>query len=127
MKKMLIAAAMGLALTFNAAPQVEAYSSSQAMAEEDSTYLGVSNATGWKCFILPDSISLDVDVVYATLKMVDGNNRARYLDYTFFLPPDAHTKVRFRNEDGFEGAIHPKATPIEWKMYVYIDEHYFKR
>ena len=73
MKKMLMAAALGLAIIFSA-PQAEAYEH----------FVGTSEATGWDCYVLTESIYREDDVTHVTLEMVTQNGNYRWLGYRFW-------------------------------------------
>ena len=116
MKKFLFAAIFGLTIVFATA---------QAQAAE--IFVGTSDATGWDCYVLTDSISYKEKnhmlVTHATLKMVDGYGKAHYLNYTFYDLNGDFNDVEFSNDQGFRGMATPQDTPIEWSMYTVCREY----
>ena len=75
-------------------------------------YVGNSPATGW-----------DMLITYATLKMVDENGNAQYLNYTFFDLDGDYVDVEFSNSQGYGGRATAQDTPIEWAMYTVIRDY----
>ena len=116
MKKFLLAAIFTLTIVFVSA---------QAQAAE--IFVGNSDATGWDCYVLTDSIRHKDEhrmfITYATLKMVDRDGSAHYLNYTFFDLDGDFDGVEFTNEQGFRGMVTPQDTPIEWSMYTVCREY----
>ena len=104
MKKMLMAAALGLALIFSA-PQAEAYEH----------FVGTSEATGWDCYVLTESIYREDDVTHVTLEMVTQNGNYRWLGYRFWYD-SSRDVMRFANDEGYSGIVNRYETPIEWEM-----------
>lgn len=83
-------------------------------------YVGTSNITGMKCFLMTHTISKLKDYsdggrFSARLKMV--GKKIQYLDYEFDIGTTGHT---FRNSDGYSGTVTPESTPIEWNICQYI-------
>ena len=70
-KKILAVAILGMALTFGG--KAEAYDH----------FVGTSEATGWDCYVMTETVERANDITYVTLKMVKGNGRVSYLDYRF--------------------------------------------
>ena len=96
-------------------------------AEAAEIFVGTSNATGWDCYVMTDSVRHKNEhrmlITYATLKMVNGNGVAQYLNYTFFDLDGDFNDVEFSNEQGFRGRATPNETPIEWAMYTVCREY----
>lgn len=95
--------------------------------EAAEVFVGTSPATGWDCYVLTDSVRHKNEhrmlITYATLKMVNGNGGAQYLNYTFFDLDGDFNDVEFSNEQGFKGRVIAKDTPIEWAMYTVIKDY----
>ena len=90
-------------------------------------YVGNSPATGWDCYVLTDSVRHKNEhrmlITYATLKMVDENGNAQYLNYTFFDLDGDYVDVEFSNSQGYGGRATAQDTPIEWAMYTVIRDY----
>lgn len=110
LKKFLAAAALSGILIFNTAPNT---------AEAYDHYVGTSNATGWECYVMTETIGRSNDTTFVTLKMVKQNGKVSYLDYRFWY--DSRSDVmRFSNDEGFSGIANKYETPIEWEMLQVI-------
>lgn len=106
-------AALGLALIFTAAPTAEAHDQ----------FVGTSNATGWDCYVITESISRDADgTTYATLKMVRRNGSVSYLGYRFWYD-SSRDVMRFASDEGYSGIANRYETPIEWEMVKVIRQY----
>lgn len=120
MKNILLAAIVGLIIC--AGVRVEAAD----------TYVGKSDATGWVCYIMTETIRChwegDTMISTATLKMCEGSGNGyvptHYLEYTFYDFRGQGVDVRFENSQGFEGVPDPDRTPIEWAMFEVIRKRY---
>lgn len=116
MKKILLAAIFGLTIVFVSA---------QAQAAE--IFVGTSDATGWDCYVLTDSIRHKDEhrmlITFATLKMIDSSGVAQYLNYTFFDLDGDFDGVEFSNDQGYRGMVTAQDTPIEWAMYTVCREY----
>lgn len=117
LKKFFITAIFGLTLVL-ASAQVEA----------EDVYVGKSDATGFVCYIMTETIECHWErnsmVSTATLKMTDDYGQDYYLDYTFH---DFHAQgidVRFKNSQNYSGEADPRLTPIEWAMFEVIRDRY---
>jgi len=110
LKKFLAAAALSGMLIFNTAPNT---------AEAYDHYVGTSNATGWECYVMTETVGRSNDTTFVTLKMVKPNGKVSYLDYRFWY--DSRSDVmRFSNDEGFSGIANKYETPIEWEMLQVI-------
>jgi hypothetical protein len=114
LKKFFPAAILTAALLFNAAPNT---------AEAREVYIGTSEATGWECYIITETIERFIQGDVAVLRMVKPDGSASYIRYNFNYDEDADV-VRFSNEAGYSGIVNKYETPIEWAMYQYIDDNY---
>ena len=100
-------------------------------AEAEAVFVGKSDATGFTCYILTDTIKChwedDTIVSTATLEMREGAGNGKlpthYLDYTFYYYPKYADEPRFENSQGYSGIANPYDTPIEWAMYLIIREY----
>ena len=110
LKKILLAGILALALTFNAAPNT---------AEAYDHFVGTSQATGWDCYVMTETIGRSNDVTYVTLKMVKSNGSVSYLDYRFWYD-SSRDAMRFSNDQGYSGIANRYETPIEWEMVQVI-------
>ena len=111
LKKILAVAVIGIALNFGGT------------AEAYDNYVGTSNATGWECYVMTETVERSNDTTFVTLKMVDRYNDnlqyTHYLDYRFWY--DSRNDVmRFSNDQGFSGIANKYETPIEWEMLQVI-------
>ena len=107
LKKILAVAVLGIALTFGG--KAEAYDH----------FVGTSEATGWDCYVMTETVERANDITYVTLKMVKPNGRVSYLDYRFWY--DAQYDVmRFSNDEGYSHSVNRYETPIEWEMLQVI-------
>lgn len=116
LKKFFLAAVVGLIIC--AGVKVEAAD----------VYVGKSDATGWVCYIMTDTINCrwegNMAISTATLKMRDDYGTSHYLDYTFYDFRGQGVDLRFENSQGYSGEVHPSDTPIEWGMYEVIRKRY---
>ena len=96
----------------------------QNSAKASDIWVGTSNATGWECYIVTESIRHwgESDINLATLKMVAKDNSVRQLEYRFWWDFNIN-EVRFSNSQGFEGIADANETPIEWRMWQVITNH----
>ena len=100
-------------------------------AEAAAVFVGKSDATGFTCYILTDTITYqeegDMVISTATLEMREGAGNGKlpthYLDYTFYYYPRYADEPRFENSQGYSGIADPYKTPIEWAMYNFIRDH----
>jgi hypothetical protein len=113
LKKILATAILAGALTFNAAPNT---------AEAYDHFVGTSNATGWECYVITETIKRSNDTTYATLKMVKPNGNVSYLGYRFWYDSQRDV-MRFANDEGFSGIANKYETPIEWEMVQVIRKY----
>ena len=88
-------------------------------AEASEVYVGTSNATGWECYVLTQTIERYDGITYVTLKMYTQNGNARYSDYQFWYDPQRDV-MRFSNDSGYSGIANRYETPIEWEMVKVI-------
>lgn len=99
-----------------------------AQAEASDVFVGKSDATGYVCYIMTETISCrwegNMAISTATLKMLDDYGTAHYLDYTFYDFRGQGADLRFENSQGYGGEVTPRNTPIEWGMYEIIRERY---
>ena len=101
-------------------------------AEARDVYVGKSDATGYICYIMTETIEChregEMFVSTATLKMRDGGGNGNvptyYLDYTFYDFRGQGVDPRFENSQGYSGTAYPSETPIEWAMYEVIRTYY---
>ncbi|MBR4153185.1 MAG: hypothetical protein IKT98_09545 [Selenomonadaceae bacterium] len=97
-------------------------------AEAEDVYVGKSDATGWVCYIMTETINFyregDMFISSATLKMRDERGVPHYLDYNFSDFRGVGVDVHFENSQGYSGEVHPSDTPIEWGMYEVIRKYY---
>lgn len=107
MKKFFTVAVLGAALIFGG--NAEAYDK----------FIGTSEATGWDCYVLTETIERVNDSTNVTLKMVKPNNEVSYLDYSFWYDSSGDV-MRFSNEQGYSGIVNRYETPIEWEMLQVI-------
>ena len=93
-------------------------------------YVGTSNATGWNCYVMTETINKTTYVthsrekykIYFTLKMVTPFQSVKYLDYT--LSEGFTSRVwYFSNAQGYEGTIDQYKTPIEYNAFKAICQH----
>ncbi len=105
-KKILATAVLAGALTFNVAPNT---------AEAYDHFVGTSNATGWECYVMTETVRRSNDTTFVTLKMVKGNGSVSYLDYRFWYDSKVDA-MRFSNDEGYSGIANKYETPIEWEM-----------
>ncbi len=93
-------------------------------AEAEDVWVGTSNATGWECYIMTETIRHmgDSDVNLATLKMVAKDNSVRKMEYRFWWDFGIE-RVCFSNSQGFNGIADAYETPIEWRMWQVIVNH----
>lgn len=110
LKKFLAAAALSGMLIFNTAPNT---------AEAYDHYVGTSNATGWECYVMTETVGRSNDTTFVTLKMVKQNGKVSYLDYRFWYDSKSDV-MRFSNDEGFSGIANKYETPIEWEMLQVI-------
>jgi hypothetical protein len=95
-------------------------------------YVGKSDATGFTCYILTDTITYQKEgklvISTATLEMREGSGNGNlpthYLDYTFYFYPGYADEPRFENSQGYSGIADPYNTPIEWAMFEVIRDRY---
>ena len=117
MKKVLLTAIFGLTLVL-----------ASAQAEASDVYVGKSDATGYVCYIMTETIDFYWDgntiISTATLKMRDDYGEAHYLNYTFFDFQGKGADLRFQNSQGYSGEADLRSTPIEWAMYEVIRQRY---
>lgn len=96
--------------------------------EAEDIYVGKSDATGYTCYIMTDTIRChregDMFISTATLKMRDDYGTPHYLYYTFSDFKGYGTDARFENSQGYSGTADPRDTPIEWGMYEVIRKYY---
>ena len=95
-------------------------------AEAQDVYVGTSNATGWDCYIMTETIQVHKgarESYSATLKMVKSSGNVSYLDYHFWYTYEDGFPVYFSNSQGYEGKISKYGTPIEWQMYQVIGQY----
>ena len=100
--------------------------------EAESVYVGKSDATGFTCYILTDTITYqeegDMVISTATLEMREGAGNGKlpthYLDYTFYDYKGYGVDPRFENSQGYSGTAYPSETPIEWAMFEVIRQYY---
>ena len=83
--------------------------------EAKDVYVGTSKSTGWKCYLMTETIRGDQFQRYATLKIVTNFGKIHYLDYYFFVQA---YKVMFENSQGYNGVVN-SSTPIEKNMWDY--------
>ena len=122
LKKFFMAALVGLIIC--AGVKAEA-------ADIPPVFVGKSDATGFTCYILPDTIKShregNMAVSTVTLEMRDGAGNGKlptyYVDYTFYYYPGYADEPRFENSQGYSGIADPYNTPIEWAMYEFIRKH----
>ena len=89
-------------------------------ASAQDVYVGTSNATGWDCYIMTETIKIyDGGTKQATLKMITNSGNARYLDYSFNWD-EPSGRYFFKNMDGFRGIVDRYETPIEYNMLQVI-------
>lgn len=113
MKKIAMLAVLGLALVFTAAPKAEAYEH----------FVGNSNATGYDCYVITESISRNGNGrTFVTLKMVTPNGHEKYLNYQFWYD-SSNDVMRFSNNEDFSGIVNRYETPIEWEMLQVIRQY----
>jgi len=93
---------------------------SRNFAQAQDVYVGTSNATGWDCYIMTETIQhFDGGIKKATLKMVTQSKNVKYLNYRFEW--DAMiVGYHFSNSSGFSGIVDRYSTPIEWSMLQVI-------
>lgn len=109
MKKILIAGILAAALTFNAAPNT---------AQAYDYYVGTSNATGWKCYVMTETFR-ETEEWYAfdvRLKMITNSGNVKYLDYHFWPRPGSRKHnfyYLFKNSQGYSGKAVENEAPIE--------------
>ena len=85
------------------------------VADARDVFVGTSNATGWDCYIMTETIhGRYQQKCHVTLKMISDSGSVNYLNYTFWS--DGY----FKNSQGFEGKVSRHETPIEWNMYMYL-------
>jgi hypothetical protein len=106
-KKFLTVAVLAVALIFGG--KAEAYDH----------FVGTSEATGWECFVVTETIKRVNADTYVTLKMVKPNGGVNYLDYQFWYDSQ-YDVMRFANNEGFSGIANRYETPIEWEMLQVI-------
>ena len=87
-------------------------------ASAQDVYVGTSNATGWDCYVMTETISRSGGTTYVTLKMITGNGNVRYLDYRFWY--DSRSDVMRFSNGNFSGIANRYETPIEWEMVQVI-------
>ena len=107
LRKILAVAVIGVALNF--CGTAEAYDH----------YVGTSNATGWECYVITETVERSNDITYVTLKMVKPNGRVSYLGYRFWYDSQSDV-MRFANDEGYSGIANRYETPIEWEMVQVI-------
>lgn len=83
--------------------------------EAKDVYVGTSKSTGWKCYLMTETIRGDQFQRYATLKMITKVGKIHYLDYYFFIQDH---KILFENSQGYSGVVN-SSTPIEQNMWDY--------
>ena len=81
--------------------------------EAKDVYVGTSNATGWDCYLMTETVRGDNIQRYATLKMVTRGGKIHYLDYHFFIQDH---RILFENSQGYSGVVN-SSTPIEQNMW----------
>ena len=101
--------------------------SGQEKVSAQDVWVGTSNATGWNCYVMTETINKTTYVdngreryrIYFTLKMVTPSQSVKYLDYT--LREGITSRVwYFSNAQGFEGTIDQYKTPIEYNAFTAI-------
>ena len=110
LKKFLMAGILTGALIFNAAPN---------NAEAYDHYVGYSEATGWECYVITETIERSNDTTYVTLKMIKPSGNVSYLGYRFWYD-SSRDVMRFSNDEGYSGIVNRYETPIEWEMLQVI-------
>ena len=98
--------------------------SGQEKVSAQDVWVGTSNATGWNCYVMTETIrkttyithARERDKIYFTLKMVTPSQNVKYLDYTL---SEGFTRQvwYFSNSQGFEGTIDQYKTPIEYNAF----------
>ena len=107
------------------------FSNQQAHARD--IYIGTSNATGWDCYVMTETINItrrddngylkNFDV---TLKMITSSRKVLYLDYSFERHENASHDITwyFVNSQGFQGKVDVRNTPIEYNLWEYVLDNY---
>jgi len=93
-------------------------------------WVGTSNATGWNCYVMTETINKttfgsaakESYKIYFTLKMVTPSQNVKYLDYTFTEGFTGRVWY-FSNAQGFEGTIDQYKTPIEYNAFRAICQY----
>lgn len=101
------------------------FAGAQNKVEARDVFVGTSNATGWDCYLMTETIQVHRgarESYSATLKMVTGSGNVRYLDYSFWYTYEDGIPVYFSNSQGYRGKISQYETPIEWNMYRAIHD-----
>ena len=101
--------------------------SGQEKVSAQDVWVGTSNATGWNCYVMTETINKTTYVdngreryrIYFTLKMVTPSQNVKYLDYTFEEGVSTHYWY-FKTSQGFEGMIDQYKTPIEYNAFVVV-------
>ena len=117
LKKLLMAAILGCAIIF---------AGLQNQAEAYDLYVGTSNATGWKCYVMTETIQTHKgarESYSATLKMITKSGKIKYLDYHFWYTYEDGFPVYFSNSQGYSGKVSRYDTPIEYEMYQVIGQY----
>ena len=84
-------------------------------AEAQDVYVGTSNATGWDCYIMTETMhDINSNSFEVTLKMVTQSKNVKYLQYTFWR--DSYdSDWYFINSQEYSGKVSSE-TPIEWNI-----------
>ena len=97
--------------------------SGQEKVSAQDVWVGTSNATGWNCYVMTETINKttfggvkEFYKIYFTLKMVTPSQNVKYLDYTF-TEGITRRVWYFSNAQGFEGTIDQYKTPIEYNAF----------
>ncbi|MCR5834007.1 MAG: hypothetical protein K6G55_05080 [Selenomonadaceae bacterium] len=114
MKKVLLAMVFMLGLMFTQQPTAQAYDQ----------YVGTSDATGFECYLMTETISersrnRGGAIFWVRLKMVGRS--VQYLDYELQISNNGYS---FHNDQGFSGVATKYGTPIEWNMCEYVARNY---
>ena len=111
LKKMFFVLIVGLAVTFANIDKAEAID----------VYVGTSPATGWRCFVMTETIERTDNGSYTrvVLKMLDNRDSNHLLRYGFWYDPQ-YDVMRFENYEGYSGIVNRYETPIEWEMLQVI-------
>ena len=119
LKKLLMAAILGFAIIF---------AGLQHQVEARDIYVGTSNATGWKCYVMTETIRHpNIRRYYVTLKMITRSGNVKYIDYEFWIEKkrweDDKEYVTFKNSQGYKGKVNYRGTRIEWEMWQIVKKY----